>query len=483
MIKCPNCTAELNYDVKKSKVTCKYCGSTFDPKTAKIEVKKAEETEIKKEEKVEKENKTDEKKTDEKNEIVGTYEGKSYSCSQCGATLLTFDETAITFCSYCGSQAMIESKMIKRNNPKYIIPFKKTKEECIDNYRKKLKKSLFAPNYMKDDAVVSKFRGIYIPYCVYKASYHGPKSSTGSVYKYSRGDYKYYDDYQISGYVDSDIDGITFDMVSNLYDEFSHAIPHNYKEAELFNPNYLAGFYADCADVENTIYETNAKQFAKNQSTDFLLKQKEFRKYGCSSPIVKYEISEKNTGMFPLYFLAIRDKENKYVNYAIVNGQTGKVVADIPIDFKKYILISLLIAIPIFFIIYQSNLLLTQYEICAFSIFAAIISWILSAYQMHRIYLRETRKNDKGYTKVKNRKLPKFKTKWQYIIKQIIAICLCVIILILNPVDDYFYYMTAFCSLILVILSFYDLVKEHNLLVATKLPQLEKRGGDESETK
>jgi len=132
MIKCPNCTAELNYDVKQSKVTCEYCGSTFDPKTAKIEVKKAEEKEIKKEEiKTKTETKEEEKKQEK--DVVGTYEGKSYSCSQCGATLLTFDETAITFCSYCGSQAMIEEKMIKRNNPKYIIPFKKTKEECIKN--------------------------------------------------------------------------------------------------------------------------------------------------------------------------------------------------------------------------------------------------------------------------------------------------------------------------------------------------------------
>ena len=48
----------------------------------------------------------------EENEAVSTYEGKSYSCSQCGAQLMTFDETAITFCSYCGSQAMIESKMM-----------------------------------------------------------------------------------------------------------------------------------------------------------------------------------------------------------------------------------------------------------------------------------------------------------------------------------------------------------------------------------
>lgn len=476
MIKCPNCTASLNYDVKKSKVTCEYCGSTFDPKTLKLEVKKAEEVTIKKEEK-----KTDEKK--KKNEVVGTYEGKSYSCSQCGATLLTFDETAITFCSYCGSQAMIEEKMIKRNNPKYIIPFKKTKEECIKNYKRKIKFSLFAPKYMKEEAVVSKFRGIYIPYCVYKASYHGPKTSSGSVYRYSWGDYDYYNDYQVNAYVDSEIDGITFDMISNLYDEFSNAIPHNFKEAEPFNANYLAGFYADTADVESQIYEDNAEKFAIKQSTGLLLKKREFRKYGSKSPIVKYSITEKNTGMFPLYFLAIRDKENKYVNYAIVNGQTGKVVADLPIDFKKYIIISLILSIPILFIVSQYSILLLPKNMCIFSIIASIISLILSLKQMKGIYRRETKFEDEGYMHKKKEKTPEYEINSKYILKQIIGIAICVIVLILNPVDDLYYYLAAFGALGLAILSFSDLVKKHNLLVSTKLPQLEKRGGDESETK
>ena len=52
----------------------------------------------------------------------------------------------------------------------------------------------------------------------------------------------------------------------------------------------------------------------------------------------------------------------------------------------------------------------------------------------------------------------------------------------MNFVADIYYYGAAVGILLLVILSFYDLVKEHNLIVSTKLPQLEKRGGSENET-
>lgn len=50
---------------------------------------------------------------------------------------------------------------------------------------------------MKSDIVVNKFRGIYIPYFVYKLSFDGKTSHKGKLYKYRLGDYEYYDDYNL----------------------------------------------------------------------------------------------------------------------------------------------------------------------------------------------------------------------------------------------------------------------------------------------
>ena len=455
MIKCPNCNAELEYDIKKQSITCEYCRSTFNPNETKINV-----------------NKATEKDSSE------TYEGKSYECSQCGANLLTFNETAITFCSYCGSQAMIESKLIKRNNPQFIIPFKKTKEECISAYKKEISRSIFSPNYMKSDIIVSKFRGIYIPYCIYKLSFNGESINIGSKYAHRSGDYVYYDDYDIKARVDASYDGMSFDMISNLYDEFTHSIPHNFKEAEPFNANYLAGFYADTADVGDHIYEDNVIKIANANSIQYMKQKKEFSKYGCSSPKVYFKVSEKKIGMFPLYFLAIRDKKEQYVNYAIVNGQTGKVVVDLPVDFKKYIIFSLIITIPIFLLINTSLVILPK-NVCLFSIISALISMIISISQMKKISIRENHLDDEGYL-YKNTKTFSKKIKFKYIVKQILSLIIGIFVLVMNFVHDMYYYGASIIILCLVIWSFYDLIKEHNLLVSTKLPQLEKRGGEEN---
>ena len=359
------------------KVKCSYCGSTFDQSKLKTKVKFAGE---KKEEKV-----------DSKN----SYKGKSYTCSQCGATLLTFDETAITFCSYCGSQAMIESKMMEVNNPDYIIPFQKTKEECINNYKKKIRKSFFAPSYMKSDIVVKKVRGIYMPYIIYNLECHKTYPVKGSKVNHHKGDYTYFDDYDVITKVDTNYTGISYDLVSKYYDKYSEMIPFDFKNAIKFNANYLPGFYADTTDIDKSTYDQMVYYLVKNDWHQKLGKIKEFKAYSVNDINVPFKYQRK-TGIFPVYFLSIKDKKNKHINYAVVNGQTGQVAADIPIDFKKYIILTLLISI-ILFLIFDNFLLFIPQTILIFSLLASLISLLISNRQLNLINGKRKHLEDLGY--------------------------------------------------------------------------------------
>ncbi len=55
---------------------------------------------------------------------------------------------------------------------------------------------------------------------------------------------------------------------------------------------------------------------------------------------------------------------------------------------------------------------------------------------------------------------------------------LAVIILMWNPVSDWFYYMGAFVCMGLVLWAILDIIKQHNLLTTRRLPQFNRRGGD-----
>ena len=81
-----------------------------------------------------------------------------------------------------------------------------------------------------------------------------------------------------------------------------------------------------------------------------------------------------------------------------------------------------------------------------------------------------------------SRSTNKIKVKtFRYTYKQLIAIMIALSVLVLEPVKDIYYYGSAFIAFLIIIFSFYDLVKEHNEIVSNILPQFGKRGGDEHE--
>lgn len=456
MSKCPCCGGELAYSAGESKVVCPYCKTSFNPSELNTKTKFSKEQK--------------------------TFEGKSYHCSQCGATLLTFDETAITFCSYCGSQSVIESKMVKVNSPDFVIPFSITREECIKLYKKYVNNSLFAPNYMKENVAIEKFRGIYMPYSIYKASFHGINNNKGEKYSGSRGNYSYYDIFTIKAQVDAEYTGISYDLLSKFYDDYSMSIPFDYKGVMPFNKNYLMGFYADMKDVDETLYDQRVIDITSKDASKHLSERKEYMKYGCLKPTLRTSIEERKTGMFPVYFLAIKDKSNK-IHYAIINGQNGKMAIDLPIDFKKFILGTLLLSILIFGILYFGDVILPK-TVLIFSLMMSILSIAISTNQLNKIHEKEHHLKDRGYIYSDSRRLDtetksKKKIKFKDIAKQVFAIIISVVILCINTINDEIYYGGSIAVFVLIVLSFKDLIKEHNILTSNKPPQLEKRGGEE----
>jgi DNA-directed RNA polymerase subunit RPC12/RpoP len=447
----------MEFDAEHQMVTCEYCGRTFNPNETIEEVKASK-------------------------EVNDYYNGTAFQCSQCGATLMTFDDTAITFCSYCGSQAMIETKLKDQLNPDTIIPFKVTREECIKKYNNLVSGFFFAPNYLKEQMNVEKFRGIYMPYVVYSFKNKGQITNKGEKFNHHSGNYDYYDQYNITADIDSSYEGMSYDLSSKFYDKFSDAIPHDYNGAVPFNHNYLIGYYADSKDVSEDLYIDDAVNVIKEDIKQKLRQNPTFAKYGCPEPSFMPQLQEKKTGLFPIYFLGIRDKNNN-MNYAVVNGQTGAIAADLPISFKKYLLTVLVFAILIYFLI-NNFIILNPIEITVFSTICALISLLISNNQLTKLREKLFNLKDKGKNKgkaasAKNyKKLPEFKTTKGFRIKQVLGVIAGDLILLLQPTDDMFYYGASILILVLIVLSFYSLVKEHNMLSCSKPPQLEKRGGD-----
>ncbi len=378
MYNCLNCGGNLRFDIPSQRLKCPYCESDYDCYEIEKELGKPDSAED------------------------DSYDVTVFSCPQCGGEIISSDQSVSEFCSYCGSAVVLDQKLIRKKRPQKILPFQKTSEDCIKAYKNKLKGAVFAPRQLKDASFLERFRGIYIPYWSYGFSHKGDVSLT-SEHEYRSGDYDVTEYYDVSGKVDADYDGILFDASSSFDDSISEAIaPYDPGQLKDFVPSYLSGFYADVADVPADTYQDEANVIANTETIRTIQGDREAGKYTISdSGSVKAmnkklstQIKEPVSAMLPVWFLTWRDRDR--VAYMTVNGQTGKVAADIPIDLRKYIFASLICAIPLYFIL-NAVFSFTAPTTLFFSGLFCLISGIIYYEQVCTIVKKDNRELDRGF--------------------------------------------------------------------------------------
>lgn len=492
MFKCKNCGSDMRFDPATQKLVCRYCGTSVSAHDY------AEDQAIQADEQTTREESSsaDPDTSDSSN----TFQVNVMTCPQCGAELLTTDETAATFCSFCGSSVLLQSRISRERRPDYIIPFKISREDCEKSYRKMLKRSPYIPSDMLKEEQIEHFRGIYMPYWVYAFEKHGPISRRGKI-SHRRGDYIISKNYKLESHVDASYDGLAFDASSTFSDHLSEAIaPFQFSEAESFEPAYLSGFYADTSDVSASTYQGDATRIATEHAVDELSHAYAWHKYNIDRSSLdnglSLDLKPPKLAMYPVWFLACRNKAGDRVSYAAVNGQTGEIAADLPVDKKKLLLGTLILAIPLFFLL-NLGLTLTPGAALGVTIFLGFIGIMLADNQIHQIYRAEHLFDDKGYMSIhdpwgkkKHKNRPwfapessgcpaseQFKVLW----KPIVGIVIAMLVILLKPVSDLYYYTAAVIAMIFVAWSFWDTLKLHNRLATRPLPQFNKRGGEEYE--
>ncbi len=337
MILCPNCGANPRFDIASQQMLCPFCGTYSEPTDERYDVAKGADMQ----------------------EVNGDYAGRSdmmqvkiYTCSQCGAELMSTDNDATAFCSYCGTHQILQERLDVKKRPDHIIPFKITKDQCKQIYGNKLKKMLFAPKVLRNPQYIDEFRGIYMPYWFYSFTQKGRFNINGTK-EHRSGNYRIIDYYLLSVDANNLYRGISHDASSSFEDNISESLaPYHTQDALPFRTAYLSGFYADIPDTDSHTYERDAALIAAEDGFEAAMKTPGFSGYNTSSIGEDGKITRTNTklesasnAMFPVWFLSYRNKDR--VAYAAINGQTGKMMADIPIDGKKYLMVTAIVTLII----------------------------------------------------------------------------------------------------------------------------------------
>ncbi|GFI65145.1 hypothetical protein IMSAG185_00739 [Lachnospiraceae bacterium] len=519
MYECPNCGGNLKFNISLQQLFCAYCESAFDPYSVS-------------------------KETDT---VDGDcFETNVFRCPQCGGEMISSDNDATSFCSYCGSANILSERIGREKRPKHIIPFQITKDGCKKAYAAKLRKAFFVPKELKDPAFIDGFRGIYMPYWSYRISQQGQVALRGEKEKRS-GDYVYTDHYALTGDLDAGYEGYSCDASAGFSDNISEALgPYDIRDVREFTPTFLSGFYAETADVDPEVYREDAEGLAADVTFDKVKDDPVFRKHGIQESGRRQKAAElctcckgEDSAMFPVWFMSYRNGDR--IAYAAVNGQTGKVVTDLPVDGRRFFGSSMVLAVPLFFLL---NLFLTlrPSALLACSAGLAAAAAFLYYRELAKILSLETGQEDRGLMaknpgrwKPKKEKRPSARRKgtlimvlwftlaivaiqivaagggtflvWLTAVIVMAAVCVAglrkyrkleklngglgflyaagAVLLgcvtgMWKPVSDLWYYGAALLILLTVIFILWDIIRNYNRLAMRRLPQFDKKGGDDN---
>ena len=513
MYQCPGCGGNLSFDIASQRLKCMYCNTLHDP------------YQITKE--------SDGYEND-------TFEATYFACPQCGGEIYSTDNACAGFCSFCGASTVLTSRISNKKAPKSLIPFKVTKEQCRDIYLSKVRKSIFAPGYMKKPDAIESFRGIYMPYWKYKYSANGLMRVEGEK-SHRSGDYIITDHYDMNGEINAAYDGFTYDSSSTFYDNISEEIaPFNLGQSEDFTPSMLSGFYADTDDVPPSVYQDDADVKAKDNTIDEFCDFELFRGYDAKRNKASVPLQSNGVDgmLFPVWFMSYRNKNR--VAYVTINGQTGKMSADIPVDYKKYLFFSLLMAVPIFFLLNVLPLVLPK-TLDVFISVLALICIALFIFETNSIVKKQRNDEDQGlnWRKSKINKLSKPKQSIVLfivlgfvaiafvlpflaivlffisempsmilclgvlvvgtiafaltskkrkegevsggftVVISLVTIFICEVIAVISPAADVYYYFAAIIMMIGMFSVLCAIMVNYNKLVTRRPPQFNKKGGDD----
>ena len=327
--KCPCCGAPLVFS--GNELRCDSCDNTFPVETMQQMSEGMAEA-------------GGESKYDWENYQPRSYEDTSeinlanYNCPSCGAQITGDDTLGSTVCPYCGQSTIVKGQFEGTLRPDYIIPFKVDKKAAMTAFEADFKNAPFLPDEFKSKKKIEEMAGVYVPFWMFDCdcdayiTYNAERVTrwSDSNYNYTKTDYFKLFRAGSVGFANIPVDGS-----KKADDAYMEAVePYNYEDAVDFNGAYLSGYLADKYDVSADESIERANERVKNSTiAAFNDTTGMFQMVTPDESRVSFSNGKIRYSLLPVWMLNIKYLDKMY-QFAI-NGQTGKVVGNYPVDEGK----------------------------------------------------------------------------------------------------------------------------------------------------
>ena len=262
-----------------------------------------------------------------------------YSCPSCGAGIICDDTTAATSCVYCGNPTVVPGNFTGMIRPDCVLPFKLDKNAAVTALTKHYKNKRFLPKVFEAENHIEEIKGVYVPFWLFDGESEAYMRFKGTkVSRRRSGNYEITrtDHYRVVREGNIKFEKVPVDGSSKMPDAHMDSIePFGYGELKNFSSAYLPGFLADKYDVDADTCGERANERIKNSTEDTFKKTtagyttltREYSKINLKRGDVKY-------ALLPVWMLSTKWSGKDFL--FAMNGQTGKLIGDLPVDKGKY---------------------------------------------------------------------------------------------------------------------------------------------------
>ena len=275
---------------------------------------------------------------------------KAYNCPSCGAELICDASTAATSCPYCGNPTVVPGQFSGALKPDFVIPFKLSKEDAVAALKNHYKGKPLLPKAFTNGNHIEEIQGVYVPFWMFDGQAEGSVDYEGLIiHVYESGDYEITETehYDVHRGGSISFEKVPVDASSKMPDDHMDSIePYDYAGLKPFSTAYLPGFLADKYDV--TVEESHDRADGRCSASLEGALRRTTTQYDSCVPLrqdIRLRRGKVHYALLPVWMLHTKWNGKDFL--FAMNGQTGKLVGDLPTDMGKFWGIFAAIAAPV----------------------------------------------------------------------------------------------------------------------------------------
>ena len=234
--------------------------------------------------------------------------------------------------------------------PDLVIPFKLSREDAIRELKKHYRGKVFLPKTFSSENQLQKIQGIYVPFWLFSGEAEGSSHFECTRSRsYRSGEYRvteteHYDVYRAGT---MPFEKVPVDASSKMPDDHMDSIePYDYSDLKPFSTAYLPGFLADKYDV--SVEESRERADTRCMGSLQTALRDSVKGYETCFPRGKnasIKAGKVHYAMLPVWVLNTKWQDKDFL--FAMNGQTGKLVGDLPVDRGRFWALFAAIAAPL----------------------------------------------------------------------------------------------------------------------------------------